>query len=84
VGIRRRFPVLSLVLSVLAVLLVFYEGTCLGAAILGGYPLTCVIHDGRLFLVLTILLGPSGLLVDFVWRRHAEAIRTRRKSKDRH
>lgn len=69
-SIRRRLPIVSLVVSVFAVLLVIYEGACLGATLFRGYPLTaCVGHNGVVLIVLAVLVAPFAFLVDSLWSR---------------
>jgi hypothetical protein len=69
-SIWSRLPVLCLVISVFAALLVFYEGGCLAATLFRGYPLAaCVSHNGLLLIVLGVLFGPFAFLVDCLWSR---------------
>ena len=69
VALRNRLPILSLVVSVLAVLLVIFEGACFGATLFRGYPLAdCVGHNG-LVLILAVLIAPVAFLVDCLWSR---------------
>jgi hypothetical protein len=69
-SIRSRLPVLCLVGSVLAALLVIYEGGCLAATLFRGYHLAaCVSHNGLLLIVLGVLFAPLAFLVDCLWSR---------------
>jgi nucleoside permease NupC len=61
---------LCLVISVVAALLVFYEGVCLAATLFRGYPLAaCVSHNGLLLIVMGVLFSPFAFLVDCLWSR---------------
>ena len=69
-ALHNRLPVLSLVVSVLAVLLVIYEGACFGATLFRGYPLAeCVGHNGLLLIILVVLISPVALILDCSWSR---------------
>ena len=69
-SVRSRLPVLCLVVSVVAALVVTTEGACIGATIFRGFPLAAYLgHNGFLVTVVAILFMPLGLLVDCIWSR---------------
>jgi hypothetical protein len=69
VGFRHRFPVLSLVVWVDVALLVVYVGTCVAAAVFGGYPLDCVGHSTGFLTGLLVLVAPLAWMLDCVRSR---------------